>query len=387
MKCREVKYYLDDYISGKLIDEMREEISLHLNKCHSCRKKAADIGMMRKSSGTIRKKIHHGENFWETASETNDFDPEFNLPAILYSPLKRRDDPRYRVKFRYKILRSRWIAVGAPLSAILIAVIISVLYFYRSNPSFWEVESLKGTPVAGNEKIDGTGNLPAGEWLKTDSQSSARLQAGLAGEVDVKPGSEVKLLDTRAPGYKLYLKFGKITANTPGSPQMLSVITPSASALDLGSNYSVEVDKDGSSFFSVVSGSIIINSDGQKEVLPAGVACKTVKDREPGTPYRINAGKEFKAALSKLDSGNTTDKVLETLLNNAGREDAVSLWYLLRDAGPDEIKPIYNRLADLVKPPDGVTYEGIKAKNNNMLLKWWDKLGYGSSSLWNSIGG
>ncbi len=342
---------------------------------------------MRKSSGTIRKEIHHGEGFWETASEFNDYDPDFNLPAILYSPLKRRDDPPYRVKLSHKVLRSKWIAVGAPISAILIAVLISVLYFYRSDPSFWEVESLKGTPIAGSERIDGTGNLPAGQWLKTDSHSSARVKAGLAGEVDVKPGSAVKLLDTMEPVYKLYLKFGKITAKTPGSPKMLSIITPSASALDLGSNYSVEVNKDGNSLFRVASGSIIVKSGGENEIVPTGAVCETIKNKEPGTPYRINADKEFKEALSRLDSGHGTEEDLKTLLKIAGRQDALSLWYLLRDAESGDVKPIYNRLAELVKPPDDVTFEGIKAGNNTMLLKWWDKLGYGSKSLWNSIQG
>ncbi len=387
MKCREVKYYLDEYIGGKLIDEMRKEILLHLKKCHSCRKTAGEIRMTMKSSGTIRKKIHQAEGFWETASDVNEFDPDFNLPSILYSPLKRRDDPRYRIKLRHRILRSRWLALGAPISAILIAVLISVLYFYRSTPSFWEVESLKGTPVAGSVKIDGTGNLPVGQWLKTDSHSSARIEAGLAGEVDVNPGSAVKLLDTKEPGYKIYLKLGKITANTPGSPQMLSVETPSASVLDRGSRYSVEVAEDGSSFFSVTSGSIIIKSGGENEIVPAGVVCETVRNEGPGTPYRINTDAEFKAALTRLDFGNGTKDDLETLLDNAGRQDALSLWYLLRNAEPGEVQQIYNRLAELITPPDGVTYEGIKAGNNTMLLKWWDKLGYGSKSLWDSIQG
>ncbi len=387
MKCREVKYYLDDYMGGKLINEMRKEISLHLKTCHSCRKKARDLRMTLRSSGTIHEEIRHGEGFWETVSDTNQFDPDYNLPVILYSPLRRKDNPGSRVKLRHRILRSRLIAVGAPISAILLAILISALYFYRTNPSYWEVESLKGTPVAGNEKIDGTGNLPVGQWLKTDPNSSARLQAGLAGEVDVNPGSAVKLLDTREPDYKLYLKFGKIRAYTPGSPKMLSVVTPSATSLDLGSNYSVEVAKDGSSSFSVASGSIIINSGGENEIVPAGVVCETVKNMEPGTPYRQNADTEFKEALSKLDFGQGTSEDLETLLDNANHQDALSLWYLLRDAQPAEVKPIYNRLAEFVKPPEGVTFEGIKMGDNNMLLKWWDKLGYGSKSLWNSIQG
>ena len=43
MKCRDVKYYLNDYLMGKLIDEMRTEISIHLKHCHSCRKSASEL--------------------------------------------------------------------------------------------------------------------------------------------------------------------------------------------------------------------------------------------------------------------------------------------------------------------------------------------------------
>ncbi|HSD62959.1 MAG TPA: hypothetical protein VLB50_04145 [Ignavibacteriaceae bacterium] len=387
MKCREVKYYLNDYLGGKLIDEMRNEIWLHLNKCHSCRKRSGELKVILKSSGTLHKEIHQGGELWEGISELSENDPEFNLPAILYSPLKRKDAPQYELKFRKRFIRSKWIGIGAPFSAILVAVLISVLYFSKTTPAFWQVESLKGTPVAGSVKIDDSGILPVGEWLTTDSRSKARLKMGMTGEVDVDPGSAVQLVSTKENDYKIYLKLGKIHAKTWAPANLFSVIIPSAYVIDPGGTYTIEVDKSGSSFLQVSNGNVVIKSGSDKEIVPAGAVCETMKNRDPGTPYLLNTSTEFKEALSRFDFGNRTQEDLEAVLDNAGVKDALSLWYLLRNARPDDVQLIYNKLAELVPPPGVVTCEGIKNGNGSMLLLWWEKLGYGKKSLWNSIKG
>ncbi len=387
MKCREVKYYLNDYLGGKLIDEMRNEISLHLNKCHNCRKRSGELKIILKSSGTLRKEIHQGGELWESISEMNENDPEFNLPAILYSPLKRRDTPQYKLKFRNRLFRSRWIAIGAPLSAILVAILISVLYFSKTQPAFWQVETLEGSPAAGRIKIGDSGILPAGEWLTTDSHSKARLNTGLAGEVDVYPGSEVQLVSTKENDYKIYLKLGKIHTRTWAPANVFSVIIPSAYVIDAGGSYTIEVDKSGSSILKVINGNVVIKSGSDKEIVPAGAVCETMKNRNPGTPYFLNASAVFKAALLRYDFGNGSHNDLETVIENAGLKDALSLWYLLKDARPDDVQLIYDKLAELVPPPWGVTYEGIKNGDSGMLLRWWEQLGCGKKSLWNSIKG
>jgi hypothetical protein len=112
-----------------------------------------------------------------------------------------------------------------------------------------------------------------------------------------------------------------------------------------------------------------------------------MKNHQPGTPYFLSASTEFKAALSRFDSGNNSKQNIEKVIENSGKKDALSLWYLLRKAQPGELKLIYDRLAEINPPPEGVSSEGIISGNTDMLFKWWEKLGYSKESLWKSING
>lgn len=387
MKCREVRYYLIDYLEGNLIDEMREEISLHINKCNSCRKKYRESKAALRSSGTLKTKIHEGGEFWESVSDHNEIDPGFNLPAILYMPLKRRDDPEYRLKSRKRLLHSRWIAVAAPVSAVLLAVLIAIFYFYKTSASFWPVVTLQGSPTIGDEKINETGIIPVGEWLKTDSHSKARVKIGMIGQVDVGPGSELQLISTKDKDYKIFLKEGKISAKTRASANFFSVLTPSALFKDISCTYTIEVDNKGSAFLQVTEGNILVRSGDENEIVPAGAVCEAPRNYHLGTPYFLNASTEFKAALARFDYGQKTYIDIETLAANARDKDALSLWYLLRRAEPGELKIIFDRLSEICPPPEGVSFEGILSGNNDMLFKWWGKLGYSKESLWHSIKG
>lgn len=386
-KCREVKYYLNDYLEGKLIDEMREQIALHINKCSSCRTVYRELITEHKLSGTLRTKIHEGGEFWESSSEQNESDPYLNLPSILYSPLKRREDPGYRLRTGKRFLHSRWIAVAAPAGAVVLAVLIAILYFYKTTASFWQVETLKGSPVVGNEKIEDSGVIPLGEWLSTDMHSSARIKAGMIGYIDVDPASKLQLVNTKDKNYKIYLNSGKISVNTHGTASYFSVLTPSATYTDLGCSYTIEVGKNGSSFLHVDEGKVLISAGKEKEIIPEGAVCETMKNHQPGTPYFLSASTEFKAALSRFDSGNRSKQNIEQVIENSGKKDALSLWYLLRKAEPGEIKLIYDRLSEINAPPEGVTCEDIITGNTDMLFKWWDKLGFSKESLWQSISG
>jgi len=382
MRCRDVKYYLTEYLEGKLIDEMRKEISLHLNNCNSCRKRSVELKAALKSSGTLKTKLHQVGDLWESISEQGENDSDFNLPAILFSPLRRKEDPRYKLKFRRRVLRSRWIAIGAPLAAILLAVIISALYFYKSSAAFWQVEALKGYPTVKEEKIEESGALPLGEWLKTDSHSKARLRVGISGVVDVDPGSELQLSDTKDNDYRLYLRQGKIYTTTWAPESRFSVLTPSASVIVQGSTYSLEVDKSGSLFLYVTSGNAEVKSGDNEEIVPVGVVCEAMPGEGLGTPYYMDASTEFKAALSRFDLGSGSPDDLDIILKNSRSQDALSLWYLLKDAKNGNKELIYNKLAELVPPPAGVNYEGIKNRSDKMLYEWWEELGYGKKSLW-----
>jgi len=66
-------------------------------------------------------------------------------------------------------------------------------------------------------------------------------------------------------------------------------------------------------------------------------------------------------------------------LPNANR---ITLWHLLARVPAADRDRVFDRLATFVAPPAGVTREGVRAGDKQMLDAWWDALGLGSTSLW-----
>ena len=93
----------------------------------------------------------------------------------------------------------------------------------------------------------------------------------------------------------------------------------------------------------------------------------------------------FAAALDAIDAGGSPAirrDALERALAAARARDALSLWHLLARVEPEERGRVFDRLAELVPPPDGVTRDGIAAGDRAMRDRWWDELGLGSSDFW-----
>ena len=60
----------------------------------------------------------------------------------------------------------------------------------------------------------------------------------------------------------------------------------------------------------------------------------------------------------------------------------MTLWHLLTRGSPEERARVYDRLAALVPPPEGVTRELILAGNRAALDRWWDQLGVDVRTWW-----
>ena len=70
------------------------------------------------------------------------------------------------------------------------------------------------------------------------------------------------------------------------------------------------------------------------------------------------------------------------MLSSARRRDALTLWHLLTRGSLEERGRVYDRLAALAPPPDGVTRELVLDGNRPALDKWWDSLGIDVSTWW-----
>jgi hypothetical protein len=75
-------------------------------------------------------------------------------------------------------------------------------------------------------------------------------------------------------------------------------------------------------------------------------------------------------------------KALTLVLNESTERDEVTLWHLLSRVPRQDRDRVFDRLSAFAAPPPGVTREGIRAGDKQMLDAWWDAFGLGSTSLW-----
>ncbi|HEY0376793.1 MAG TPA: FecR domain-containing protein [Pyrinomonadaceae bacterium] len=238
----------------------------------------------------------------------------------------------------------------------------------------WAVARVAGAPKVGSKQLEGSGRLAVGEWLETDASSQARLNVADIGEVDIGPNSRVRLLRTRSTEHRLALERGRLHAVIDAPPRLFIVETPSATAVDLGCSYTLEVDDAGRSRLHVTSGWVALEVKGREAIVPAGAVCLTEPGKGPGTPYFDDASPAFRAALTRLDfqGGGASD--LSIVLDAAREYDTLTLWHLLRRLSGDERARVYDRMASLVPPPQGVTREGVLKLNRAMLDLWKQEL-------------
>ena len=400
MNCREVKYYLDDFAEGRLIDEMRNEIENHLDSCLKCQGEYIDLNLILSEVKSSPKTIDPSKDLLERINERiSGRSGKRKRFAKIFSLLSHESDSydfdsdEIRKKNSEKN-KARLIFVGGTAATILLGVLLGILYFHQSSVGFIPVESLSGTPRIGSEQLKNQSVLQIGEWLQTNENSSARLIVGMIGEVDVHPKSRVKLIKTTSSEYRLSLNQGKIEASIWAPPRKFYIETPSATAIDLGGIYTLEVDKDGSGQIKVTSGWVALESTGIESLIPADAVCTTKKHFAPGTPYFEDAPAELIQALEEFDftpkafgesfSKNIQSQALNVILKQARKKDALSLWHILSRVDGENRAKTYFKLTELVMTPKSVTFEGIMNGDSAMLEEWWELLGYGSSSVWNN---
>ncbi|HLL99638.1 MAG TPA: FecR domain-containing protein [Pyrinomonadaceae bacterium] len=246
--------------------------------------------------------------------------------------------------------------------------------FAKNNFPAWNVETIAGAPTAGNEAIAGKGKLAVGEFLETDANSRARVEVSNIGQVEIAPNSRVQLVKTGSTEHRLSLERGLMKAKILAPPRLFIVDTPSAVAVDLGCEYTLEVDKDGNSRLHVTSGFVALERGGRESIVPAGAICFTRRGRGLGTPFSDDASAEFQSAIQHFDFENGGGAALKTIIKEAGLYDSLTLWHLLARAPKNEREKVFDALARYVKPPAGVTREGILRLDKKMLDGWWKEI-------------
>lgn len=148
--------------------------------------------------------------------------------------------------------------------------------------------------------------------------------------------------------------------------------------------YTLEVDEAGAGLLRVESGWVQLESESRESVVPAGAVAAMSPGAGPGAPYYPEASEAFKESLMALDFGavEAHAQALTVVLAEARREDSLTLLSLLSRVAAEERGQVYDRLAALLPPPNGVTREGIVRGEQKMIDDWWTRLGIASPRKW-----
>ena len=303
---------------------------------------------------------------WDKSGEP---DPEIQRLENLLSPLGRKLDrtPAWPAPKRSPV---PWImAVAASLLVLCGALWIG---WQRTRPA-WQVATVEGSPSLKR--------LTKGESIVTDAHSRARLNLTDVGEVQIEPNTRLSVLAIKPEEHRLALDRGAIHALIWAPPGRFIVNTPSAQTVDLGCEYTLQVDADGVGLVRVSVGWVAFESDGHESFIPAAAACITRPGKGPGIPYYQDASRSLVDAVNRFDVDRDAPSI-DVILAEARPRDAISLWHLLRRVQPADRGRVYDRLAQFITVPTGVTRQGVLAADPQMIDSLWNTLDLGNTSFW-----
>lgn len=329
---RHIQEKLSAYHDGELAEPERLFVEAHLRQCSEC--------------GRAYEEIRLGARLASQLSMSS-------APDSIWSELHRPAAARSS---------RRWVFASAAAASVAVLAIGLLIFMRRTSGPSWEVTGLPGMA-----------RLRTGEVLQTDSVSKAQVKIANIGQITLDPNTRIRLLVTRSDQHRIALDRGVLEARTWAPPRLFFVDTPSATAVDLGCRYTLGVEDDGSSLLHVTLGLVALDEGAGETIVPAGAFCRTRRGAGPGTPYFEDSSQPFQAALRALDAGvrgPAAARQLQILLHESRVRDGLSLWHLIPRVDSEARGLVYDRLAQLLPPPSGVTREGIVSLDPKMMDVW-----------------
>jgi hypothetical protein len=340
------------HVSDRLaayIEEARDatRVERHLAECERCR---ADYGQVRAGIAAL------------------ECLPLAEAPASIWSSIESALDASPK--------RPAFAPWKLGFAAVAAVIVVSFTYWIVNRPSArWEVDGLVGSPVVGVKHIGQVGRVAAGEWVETDSRSRARIKIGDIGSVELAPNTRARVVATQRQENRIALAHGEIHAEISAPPRLFFVDTPSGTAVDLGCEYSLFAEEDGSGLIRVTRGWVSFQSNGRESLVPAGASCRIRPHSGPGTPYFDDASDSLKRTLDDFDETSGAD-ALTAILASARVRDTLTLWHLLPRVAAADRERVYDRIAALTPVPNGISKEKVLNLDSATLSHWKDELAW-----------
>jgi hypothetical protein len=377
MSHDEIREQLSNYLNETITVDRKQDIELHIASCRQCREELQQLQSLLKEAAALPRAINPTHDLWPKIENRLGHRQTLRNRLHLAQQYKKFIRPIFGpdrgLRFTYQI------------SAVLVVLTIAFIGFWialRPAHNIWNVLRIKGTPAIGSDHFTSEASLRVGEWLQTDESSSARITIADIGTVEVDPRTSIRLVQASKTEQRLELAYGSISAATWAPPRIFFVETPSAVATDLGCAFRLVVDDSGRSLLLVTAGWVAFGKNDYESLVPSGAMCETRPGLPPGTPFAQDAPQIFRNALSRFDFENDEGEALKTVLSEARKRDALTLWHLLTRTSGAGRGNVYDRLASLVPPPKSVTKDGVLNQNKQMIESWQEEIGLGHNQWW-----
>ncbi|HEX5061982.1 MAG TPA: FecR domain-containing protein [Kofleriaceae bacterium] len=290
-------------------------------------------------------------------------DPDVAKLEKLLAPL-RHDAPLDELRMRRK-RRTPWFVLGVALAAAAALVIYFALPAKPTKPSAcggsagFAFSGVGGDVSCGGAQV-AHGVLPVGGQLDTGPHEASLTIADI-GSAELGKQTRVRLERTDRERHQLSLERGHMHAKVAAPPRLFAVSTKHTEVVDLGCEYTIDVDDTGAGSICVATGLVELATASRATVVVPEGACATIlAGQRPGLPHARDARPELVSAIDAYDRGDPA--AFDRLLTLAERRDAITLIALAAIEGDPNPSPkgcvvgrcrsVLERLMELSPPPD-----------------------------------
>jgi hypothetical protein len=278
-----------------------------------------------------------------------------------------------------------WRVLAAAAAVVLAALGIARFQTKPAVATGWQISRVEGAVELGGRSAAVSMKLRSGELLRTDRGAELSLEDSDTGRIDLGPDSVMRAASNR----QLRLDRGMLHAFIWARPGQFVVDTPSARAVDLGCEYTINVLPSGDGLLRVSLGWVAFQFDGHESFIPAGAQCVTRKRGAqcvtrkrggPGIPFYEDAPAPLAQAVGRYERGDAA--ALGEVLAAARPRDGLTLWHLLARVDARDRGAVFDRFAQLVKLPSEVTREAVVRKDRAAVDLCWNALELENTDWW-----
>jgi hypothetical protein len=225
--------------------------------------------------------------------------------------------------------------------------------------------------------------LQLGHRLETSTHEMATITVARIGSIALSPDSIMRLVETKTGKHRVALEQGHMRARIWAPPDYFGVRTDAGEVVDLGCDFDLWKERNGSGRVFVRSGWISYRVGNEDILVPKGYALSFV-NQKAGTPLRPDAPASLRTAVHALETALSSKTVrsvelydaTERVADAARDQDAFTLLSLLTRWPSLARTPLYPRLATALRVQGDSTDHRSAWEEGDLeaIDMWWDKL-------------